>query len=171
MEKVELKQRARRTALHFALPLLLISTAFAMIRGPQPHAQASAEAQIRQALADWVKATNEGDRQRANSIWAKDLIGWYPGQPDDTYEKEMQAAARPQSGKKPRTTTAVTINEVLVSGDMAVVRDTWTFTREPSEAPDASSPDVIRSFEVWRKQADGSWKIARWISAPEPKQH
>jgi ketosteroid isomerase-like protein len=170
MEKVELKQRARRTALRLVLPLLLISTAFTLTR-PEPHAQASAEAQIRQALADWVKATNEGDRQRANSIWAKDLIGWYPGQPDDTYEKEMQAAARPQSGKKPRTTTAVTINEVLVSSDMAVVRDTWTFTQEGSGASDANSPDVIRSFEVWRKQADGSWKIARWISAPEPKQH
>jgi hypothetical protein len=27
---------------------------------------------------------------------------------------------------------------------------------------------VVRSFEVWRRQPDRAWKIARWISAPEP---
>jgi hypothetical protein len=26
---------------------------------------------------------------------------------------------------------------------------------------------VVRSFEVWRRQPDRTWKIARWISAPE----
>lgn len=173
MEKPELKQRIRRHVLRLAPPLLLLLTAFALTRGheatlaPQSQSQ-SAEAQIRQNLAEWVKATNEGDRQRANNIWAKDLIGWYPGQPDDTYESEMQAAAHRPPGKKPKATVAVTVNEVLVSGDMAVVRDTWTYT---GGTPSPDQPDVIRSFEVWRKQADGSWKIARWISAPEPKQH
>jgi ketosteroid isomerase-like protein len=27
---------------------------------------------------------------------------------------------------------------------------------------------VVRSYEVWKRQKNGEWKIARWISAPEP---
>jgi ketosteroid isomerase-like protein/dienelactone hydrolase len=121
------------------------------------------EREIRRALAEWVDAANAGDRRRANRIWANDLIGWYPGQPDDTYGREIEAEQRQPSGR-PSTTISLNIDEVIVSGDLAIVRDTWTYSRQP---PRPDLPDVIRSFEVWRRQADGAWKIARWISAPE----
>jgi ketosteroid isomerase-like protein len=92
-------------------------------------------------------------------------VGWYPGQPDDTYAKELAQAARPRPGRKP-TRYQVTINEVIVSGSLAVVRDTWRFTTAPGSTD--STVAKVRSFEVWRRQPDGAWKIARWISAPEP---
>jgi ketosteroid isomerase-like protein len=120
---------------------------------------------IRAALARWVAAANRQDWRAAAEIWAPDLIGWYPGQPDDSYAKEMAQASHPRPGRKP-TRYEVTVNEVMVSGPMAVVRDTWRFTTG-SGSPD-SSVAVVRSFEVWRRQPDRAWKIARWISAPEP---
>jgi ketosteroid isomerase-like protein len=55
---------------------------------------------------------------------------------------------------------------VIVSGRLAVVRDTWRFTTGSGAADSAVA--VVRSFEVWRRLPDGAWKIARWISAPEP---
>ena len=105
------------------------------------------------------------DWRAAAEIWAPDLIGGYPGESDDTYAQEMARAAHPRPGRKP-SRYKVTIDEVLVSGAQAVVRDIWRFTTN-SGSPD-SSVDVVRSFEVWRRQPDRSWKIARWISAPEP---
>jgi ketosteroid isomerase-like protein len=118
---------------------------------------------IRTALAAWVAAANREDWKAAASVWAPDLIGWYPGQPDDTYAREMDRLVHPGPRRAP-TRYAVDVVEVMVSGRLAVVRDVWTFTTAP---PD-SSVSVVRSYEVWRQQPDLQWKIARWISAPEP---
>jgi ketosteroid isomerase-like protein len=126
---------------------------------------AAAVRSIRAALAGWVEAANRGDWKAASRVWAPDLIGWYPGQADDTYAKEMENAAHPRPGR-PRTRYEVNVVEVMVSGEMAVVRDIWRFTTSPG-TPD-SSVSAVRSYEVWKRQKDAQWKIARWISAPEP---
>lgn len=125
--------------------------------------EAKAEKEIRGALAGWVAAANRGDWQEALKIWAPDLIGWYPGMPDDTYAREVERAAR---AGLPRTTYEVEIKEVMVSGALAVVRDVWTFSTR--NASGAARVERVKSFEVWRRQPDGLWKISRWISAPEP---
>lgn len=132
---------------------------------PAPTAdEAKAEKEIRGALAAWVSAANRGDWKEALKVWAPDLIGWYPGLPDDTYPREVERAAR---AGPPRTTYQVDVREVMVSGTMAVVRDIWTFsTKNASGAP---TVEKVKSFEVWRRQPDGRWKISRWISAPEPR--
>jgi ketosteroid isomerase-like protein len=126
---------------------------------------AAAVQSIRAALDHWVTAANREDWKAAARVWAPDLVGWYPGQPDDTYAKEMDQAAHPKPGRT-KTRYEVKVAEVMVSGPLAVVRDIWRFTTAPG-MPD-SSVAVVRSYEVWRRQADGQWKIARWISAPEP---
>ena len=126
---------------------------------------AAAVRSIRTALAAWVDAANREDWKAAARVWAPDLDGWYPGQPDETYEKEMKSAAHPRAGR-PHTRYEVNIVEVLVSGRMAVVRDIWRFTTAADTRDSAVS--VVRSYEVWKRQKDGQWKIARWISAPEP---
>jgi len=119
------------------------------------------EAQIRAALAGWVQAFNSGDLKKAAEVWAPDLVGWSPEGTDDTYAVEKEYAAK-GDGKLPGATYALTINEVIVSCDLAVVRDTWTET--PRKDPSKSR--TFRSFEVWRRQTDGAWKISRWIDGP-----
>jgi steroid delta-isomerase len=128
-----------------------------------PSPRATDEAEIRAALARWVDAANRQDWKAALDVWAPDLIGWYPGQPDDTYAREQANSTRPK--REHSTRFELTINEVIVSGDLAVVRDTWTMRSGDAAGPAALT---LRSFEVWRRQPDGTWKIARWISAPEP---
>ena len=129
-------------------------------QGQAPTDSAASVRVIREALVQWVAAANRQDWQAAATIWAPDLIGWYPGQPDDTYAKELERAARLRPRPNP-THYEVTVNEVIVSGPLAVVRDTWRFTTD-------SMTTVVRGFEVWRRQPNHAWKIARWISAPEP---
>ena len=148
-------------------PLLLVGALLlgaGPLQGQQPQDSAAAVRHIRGALADWVEAANAGDWKRAARVWAPDLVGWYPGQPDDTYAKEMDNASRPRAGR-PRTHYDVKVVEVIVSGDLAVVRDIWRFTTPADTANTKAS--VVRSYEVWKRQKDGEWKIARWISAPE----
>ena len=123
----------------------------------------AAEKAIRAGLAAWVEAANRGDYEAALAVWAPDLIGWAPQGPDDSYEREADAAKLP-APKQVRTTYALTINEVIVDGSLAVVRDTWTQTTKQDSGPDQVS--TFRSFEVWRRQADASWKISRWIDGP-----
>ena len=124
----------------------------------------NAEKEIRASLARWVEAANRGDWKEAVKIWAPDLIGWYPGTPDDTYAREIERAAR---GGAPRTRYELEVKEVMVSGQLAVVRDVWTFTTKQESGRVLT--EKVKSFEVWRRQPDGAWRICRWISAPEPK--
>ena len=121
----------------------------------------SPEAQIRASLAGWVKAFNAGDLKGAAAVWAPDLEGWSPDGPDDTYALEQGYAAK-ATGQPPAVVYALEIVEVMVSGDMAVVRDKWTESLRANPA----KARTFRSFEVWRRQPDSSWKIARWIDGP-----
>lgn len=122
---------------------------------------AAAERAIRAALAHWVDAANKGDYATALSVWAPDLIGWAPAGPDDTYAREAEGANGPPA--PPAVTFALKIDEVIVDGTLAVVRDTWTQT---AHTPGGDGVSTFRSFEVWREQPDKSWKISRWIDGP-----
>jgi ketosteroid isomerase-like protein len=156
--------------LRLVLPALLASLTGAIVAQENGSAgrpsPASDEARIRRRLALWVDQTRAGDRVAAAEIWAPDLIGWYPGQPDDSYAREQEDARRPRAADAPRSFPAVKVVEVMVSGDLAVVRDIWDIGRI---AGGDTTHTALRSYEVWRRQPDGAWRIARWISAPEPE--
>ena len=145
------------------LLLTLVSSAHAA--APTDANYSEPEQQIRSALARWAEAANRGDYKAAFGVWAPDLIGWAPDGQDDSYALEQKFAQQPM--QPPKTTYALTINEVIVDGSLAVVRDTWTqTTRNDAGAP---KRETFRSFEVWRRQPDDSWKISRWIDGPLTK--
>jgi len=140
-------------------PILLAAAVLACAHAPVRNAKDD-EAQIRARLEKWVEQFNTGDYAGAATIWAPDLVGWMGGAPDDTYQREMEAAKRAVPAEAPQF--ALTIDEIIVEGDLAVVRDTWRETLRDRKM-------IFHSFEVWRRQPDGQWKIARWIdAAPEP---
>jgi len=146
---------------HFLLCLmLLVAAGFAHAEPAADNAQA--EQRIRSALADWVAAANRGDYKATSEIWTTDMIGWAPEGPDDSYAREAAAAKLPP---QPVTTTyALHVDEVIVDGSLAVVRDTWTQTTKQKSGTDKVA--TFRSFEVWRRQPGGNWKISRWIDGP-----
>ena len=94
-------------------------------------------------------------------MWAPDLIGWAPEGPTTLTNAKPHAKRR--CGRR-NTVYALTINEVIVDGSLAVVRDTWTQTTKQDAGADKVS--TFRSYEVWRRQPDASWKISRWIDGP-----
>jgi len=123
------------------------------------------ERQIRAALDAWVAAANRGDMRAALQVWAPDLIGWAPEGEDDSYAREAAGAEQAsRSTGAPRMRYRVAVDEIIVDGSLAVVRDTWTQTTQRDAAPDQIT--TFRSFEVWRRQPNASWKISRWIDGP-----
>ena len=133
----------------------------------EPDADAAARMAIGRALADWMDATNRGDEKRAADVWAPGVQGWFPKlavvQLDEAYRT---AGVGKRQGEKPWSTWKLSIDEILVSGELAVVRDVWGETVHFPGTAKVAVRD-IRSFEVWRRQPDGKWRITRWISAPE----
>ena len=127
--------------------------------------RAAVESQIRRSIESWRVAANQGDAAGTSKIWATGVQGWFPS------AAEFETAAAfdgTVESKTLRSTYTVRIDEILVSTDLAVVRDTW---QETVHAPDGRTAHrIIQSFEVWQPQASGEWKITRWISAPGPWQ-
>jgi len=53
------------------------------------------------------------------------------------------------------------IHEIIVSGDVAVVRLTWTLTAEANGTKDTTTEE---GMDVFRRQPDGRWSIARFVA-------
>ncbi len=151
-----------RAAMLLAVGLTFVASGSVEAADDAAAVNAAAEQDIRTALAHWTEAANRGDWKAALVVWAPDVIGWPASGPDDTYQREAEFAKRPP--QPPKTTFGLTINEVIVDGSLAVVRDTWTETTTSARGPD--KVDTFRSYEVWRRQPDQSWKISRWIDGP-----
>lgn len=60
---------------------------------------------------------------------------------------------------------ALDITEILVFGDVAVVRLVWTLTIKEKDGREMKS--VEPGMDLFRRQADGSWKIVRYMAYEE----
>jgi len=124
---------------------------------------------VRARLAEWVRQANANDRDGMREVWATAAVGWFPRAPLFTDSAAAAAAGLPPSPDAPdvRTTFAVTIDDVVASGPVVVVHDVWTEARVFPKAG-KTVERAIRSSELWRCQPDGRWRIARYVSAPDP---
>jgi uncharacterized protein (TIGR02246 family) len=128
---------------------------------------AAVQNQIRVALEKWKLDFNAGDASQVCALFAPDLISNFRGQPEDSYNSlcaNMQAALT-----DPAKTYHydLEIKEILVSGDLAVVRLVWTLKVHPK---DAAAEQTTREpgMDIFRRQADGSWKISRYMAYEAP---
>jgi steroid delta-isomerase len=110
---------------------------------------------IRSRLQSWTRDFNAGDALAAYDLFAADLIASFRGQPDRGKQEicEQIAAAISRHGRAIQYQPD--IREVIVSGDLAVVRLIWTLAigTERSSEP---------GLDVFRRQSDGKWRIAIW---------
>ena len=75
---------------------------------------------------------------------------------------------RSLSDRTKRYAYTLAIKEILVSGELAVVRLVWTLT---VTKPDGSGETVTQEpgMDVFRKQPDGAWMIIRYIAYESPR--
>lgn len=158
----------------FLLTLLTVRlVARAATAGAQQSAcspsDAAAATAIRDRLNAWVRAANADDRAAMRGIWASEMVGWSPRSLEVTDSAAYATARVPYraGARLGATTYELVIEEIAARGDVAAVHDVWTeIRRVPGGSQDVQR--VIRSSELWRCQADGQWRIARYVSAIDP---
>jgi steroid delta-isomerase len=140
--------------------LALISPAAAQSDTPE-------QAAIRAALTQWMADFNAGRADKVCALFAPDLIAQYRGQPDRGYEALCDLLKRSLGDRNKSYRYALAIKEILVAGDLGVVRLTWTLTVRGNDTA-SETTSVEPGIDIFRRQADGSWKISRFLAYESP---
>jgi len=120
--------------------------------------QAADVAAIRAAIQQTAAAINAHDVDGVMAHYARDVQVSYPGIKDTGYD-DFYASYRQMMGPAVTTRTTPTIEEVAVSGDLAMVRITWDTTITAKDTGRVTTRKA-RDLQVWRREKDG-WKFAR----------
>ena len=137
-----------------------------LVAGADP-AAGPAEQAIRRALIDWQLAFNAGDAGSVCNLFAPDLRYDYRGFPERGFEEVCALLGGSLADRSRKFTYDLAIKEVIVSGDLAVVRLIWTLTvKRPGQAG-AGNVSEEPGLDVFRRQPDGSWKIIRYMAYEE----
>jgi uncharacterized protein (TIGR02246 family) len=122
-----------------------------------------AQAAIRGALTQWMTDFNAGDAEGACRLFAPDLIAQVRGQPERSYTDLCELLERSLNDRSKTYRYSLAIKEILVAGDLAVVRLTWTLTVMRKDTGAETTSDEF-GIDIFRRQGDGSWKISRFMS-------
>jgi ketosteroid isomerase-like protein len=143
--------------------ILMLIVIFSFAREAIAQPSDAGQAAVHEALIKWTADFNAGNRQGICSLFSPDLLYDYKGQPERNYRDICDLLQRSLSDPTRRYTYSLAVHEILVSGDLAVVRLTWTLriTRNDMSGETASRE---QGMDVFRKQPDGSWKIIRYIA-------
>lgn len=115
------------------------------------------------------EAFNARDPDGIMALYSRDIVLSYPGIPDTEYEA-IASGYREMTNLPAGVTvnTVPDIEEIIVSGDMGIVRVTWNTTTVRTE-PAQRSTRQMRDLQVWRREADG-WKFYRGMHFRVPHQ-
>jgi steroid delta-isomerase len=144
-------------AIRYGLVLFLLSLLFT-----QTSAQPSAEAEIRAAFKQWTDDFNAKRTDEVCDLFARDLQADYRGVPSRGYDRQCQILHESLSDPERRYFYALAIREILVFGDIAVARITWTLTIRRTDGQE--SKVIEPGLDVFRREADGKWRIIRYLA-------
>src|SRR5262249_10497049 len=99
-------------------------------------------------------------------LFSTDLRYDFRGFPERNYTDICGGLRRALTDRTRRYAYALAVKEVLGSGDLAIVRLTWTLTITQPVAPPKVSQE--HGIDVFKRQANGTWKIIRYIAYDEP---
>jgi uncharacterized protein (TIGR02246 family) len=145
----------RSCAASFALILLLAAQC--------PSARADdAAAEIGQALAQWTDNFNARRTDKVCDLFAADVRADVRGAPERDHAAICELLVSSLNDKTRRYRYAMHIKEVLVFGEVAVVRLIWTLYITEHDGTIIKSGEP--GMDIFRRQADGSWKIIRYMA-------
>ncbi len=130
-----------------------------------PDTRTADEATIRTADADWAKAAAAKDLDKCMSYYEDDAVLFAPSSPAVMGKDNIRNVIQRMLAAPMQLTINVASIDVAHSGDLAIDRGTVeaAVTDKKGKATTQTSEYVL----VWKKQADGAWKIAADTSANE----
>jgi uncharacterized protein (TIGR02246 family) len=130
-------------------------------------ADTAAEKAIRDALTRWTADFNARDANRICDLFAPDLRYDFRGSPERDYNAMCSLLHRALSDRTKTITYSFDIKEIIVSGDMAIVRLVWT-SRASQEGSSQVTETKEPGLDVFRRQPHGQWRIARYMAYEAP---
>ncbi len=126
-----------------------------------------AEEEVRAALTKWTQDFNAGNADAVCELFSPELRYDFRGYPERTYADICTLLKRSLADQSKRYAYALDIREIIVSGDIAVVRLVWTLTVTLPNGQVVTS--VEPGMDVFRKEGDGAWKIIRYLAYAAPE--
>ena len=132
----------------------------ALVLVPLP-ARAQADAAIRGLpIDDWCKAEAARDIEAKMKLFTTDAVLMPPAEPNVIGQQAIRAWHE-KAWKGTKYQCSGTVEEVQVFGDWGLARGTFSGTLTPASG--TPRRDSGKFLNIVRRQADGSWKIARAI--------
>ena len=149
--------------------LILVLAGCQQAPPPQaPDTRAADETAIRAAEADMAKAFAALDPAKTASFYTDDIVGMSADSPVIQGRENMQKYFETMMKEKPELSWAPVKVEVARSGDLAY---SWGKGKLSMKGKKGKVTETTAKYvSVWKKQADGSWKIAVDTMIPDPSE-
>jgi uncharacterized protein (TIGR02246 family) len=118
---------------------------------------------IRAALLQWTADFNTRKSATICELFAPDLRYDYRGQPERGYRDICDLLQKSLGDPTKHYNYSPEIKEIIVSGDLAIVRLIWTLT-VTSEGQTGAMISKEPGLDVFRRTPDGRWRIVRYIA-------
>ena len=119
--------------------------------------------QLRAVLENWTNGFNARNVDTVCDIFAPDLVAVFQGQPDRGFDQLCQGLRNSLNDPTRKFHYELDIKDVFVSGSLGAVRLVWTLTiTKPDGSPIGTS--VEPGIDIFERQPDGKWRIARYVS-------
>ena len=145
-----------RTIRYTAFSIVVVLSTFHL-----PARADDAAGEIKAALTQWTEDFNAGRADKVCGLFAKDLRSDVRGLPERGYEAQCELLKSSLADLTRKYSYALDIKEILVFGEVAIVRLVWTLTVKQDGSETTS---LEPGMDVFRRQADGTWKIIRYIA-------
>lgn len=146
--------------LRVACRFILIAIVASIAAWPAHASDAAVE--IENALKQWRADFNAGRADKVCGLFAPDLRADFRGQPERGCDGLCDLLKRSLADKEKTFSYGLDVKEILVFGDVAVVRLDWTLTVKGSDGRESTS--VEPGMDIFQKQADGTWRIVRYMA-------
>ena len=157
------------TSTHVARPrmvaAIVLSTVLLFLSSNVPMLAGDAATEVRSALTQWMADFNAGKTERVCELFATDIRADFRGYPTRDHKAVCDLLAKSLTNKTRAFSYALDIKEIVVFGDVAVVRLVWTLTIKEKGGGEFKS--VEPGMDIFQLQADGSWKIVRYMTYEE----
>jgi ketosteroid isomerase-like protein len=143
--------------------LPVLAALLVMFGGPVLADDAATE--IERTLTSWMADFNAGKTERICDLFAAEVRADYRGYPTRDHQAVCDLLTKSLTDEARSYRYALDVKEILVFGDIAVVRLVWTLTIKEKDGREIES--VEPGMDVFRRQTDGSWKIVRYMAYEE----
>lgn len=147
--------------------LILVLAGCQQAPPPQaPDTRAADETAIRTAEAEMAQAFAALDPAKTASFYADDVVGMSPDVPVVQGKENMQKYFETMMKDKPELSWTPEKVEVARSGDLAYSWGKGKVSMKDKKGKVTET--TVKYVSVWKKQADGGWKMAVDTMIPDP---